>query len=162
LDAHSETLTNVFKDLFRRLEQIKDSEVTTEGTLKIYSDESSEANSGGPRKKKGIHIFSQKVFEERISLLTSFSGNSNYATLLNIAMAFLLLIGFQICFDSYFENGSFIPDTVMFFWAFQDFHIVLLIVLLMMAVHYLIVLLVQLVHHRNLSKIVYLPAYFAI
>jgi len=57
-------------------------------------------------------------------------------------MAFLILLGIQICFDEYFENGTFIPDTDMFFWVFSNFNIVLMIEAVLLMIHFTIVPLV--------------------
>lgn len=74
-------------------------------------------------------------------------------------MAFLILLGIQICCDEYFENGSFIPDTDMFFWVFSNFRTVLMMEGILAFAHLFIVPLVQIVHKFNLSKWQYIPLY---
>ncbi len=95
-------------------------------------------------------------------MLTEFDNNSNYRTLENIFMAFLILLGIQICFDEYFERGSFIPDLDMFFWVFSNLNVVLMTVACMCVVHFLIVPLVQIIDKYNLTACVHIPLYFII
>jgi len=70
----------------------------------------------GSKNKSELHhkkrkIFFQKHFVERDSMLTfKEGGDTGIRTLESIFIAFLMLLGIQICVDQYFESGSFIPD----------------------------------------------------
>jgi hypothetical protein len=82
-------------------------------------------------------IFSYKVFTERPSLLTN--SGSGFRTLENIFIAFLILLGVQICVDEYFETGSLLPDLNMLFWVFAKLDKVFQTTISLFIIHIMIV-----------------------
>jgi len=106
-------------------------------------------------------IFSHKVFIERESLLTFKTGrDTGIRTLENIFIAFLILLGIQICVDEYFYHGNFLPDFQLFYWAFSKSEVAWVAWFSMCAVSLLVIPLVQLMkNNKKLSYCVWLPIY---
>ncbi len=115
--------------------------------------------------KEHIHkkrkIFSQKVFVERESLLTtSPKTNSGIRTLESIFVSFLLILWVHITVDQYFETGSLLPDLRIFYYAFSKPEYTYPPLFLIYFISFMIVPLVVVIsQNRNVRWCLYLPFY---
>lgn len=137
---------------------MKTRQVTDNGDIIDDGGDENKKKSALGRHSNRKKIFSQKVFKERESLLTVHEGQeSGIRTLENIFIAFLILLGLQVCFDNYFDNGKILPEFDLFYWAFGKPNIVYPAVFLMYLISFLTVPLIQSVKNYKLSYCSYVP-----
>eukprot|EP00347_Sterkiella_histriomuscorum_P008862 403343458 len=152
-------ITQTLDSLIERVNELKTIKLNQDGS--ILNDQAS----GGSNQQTNLRkkLFSQKIFHERDSLLTyTNGGEQGFRTLENIFIAFLILLGVQICVDEYFENGNIFPDLQLFYWVFGKFDKVIYTLITMYLISFTSVLVIQQVKNRKLSYLIYIPIYFTI
>ncbi|CDW73192.1 mboat family protein [Stylonychia lemnae] len=156
LSSHKKVVNSALDDLVKRIDLLKIAPINQDGSIQQV-DQFEKAQQKAKLNKK---VFSQKIFVERDSLLTEGDkSDANFRTLENIFIAFLALLGIQICVEEYFENGNFFPGLDLFYWVFGQFGTVLCTLGTIYLVQLSAIFLVQMVHHNKLRAFVYIPMY---
>ena len=103
-------------------------------------------------------IFCQKVHKNRISLLNQMYQNEDVRTVYHIFIAtmFVMILGEML--DTYFNKG-FLIDLSLFAYVFGDMTSVVKYWFFMAGLTFLIIPFVQLIVHKNLRPITWVPIY---
>ena len=142
--------------LLNRLSTIKEASINHDGTLAGIDLNSSRQEDERHKSKP----FAYKVFKQRESLLSNHLTGSGFRTLENIFIAFLILLGFHICINEYFDRGSFVPDLETFFYAFGQLPKVCMTTFSTYGVHLFVVPLVQMIKaNKGMHWIIYMTLY---
>ena len=120
----------------------------------------SEINSEVQVKKPELRnrIFCQKVHKTRTSLLIQMYQNENVRTVYHIFIATMFVMILGEILDNYFNKGVLI-DLSLFVFVFGDMTHVVQFWFFMAVLCFLIIPFVQLIVHKKLSPLVWLPIY---
>ena len=120
----------------------------------------SEINSEVQVKKPELRnrIFCQKVHKTRTSLLIQMYQNENVRTVYHIFIATMFVMILGEILDNYFNKGVLI-DLSLFVFVFVDMTHVVQFWFFMAVLCFLIIPFVQLIVHKKLSPLVWLPIY---
>lgn len=118
---------------------------------------------GISKKKKERPIFSEKIFEQRDSLLTESTQKGKEAhTVFNIFVAILILIFLKMSVHDIFHKGYSFIDLTLIYNLFRDLRLMWVYWLPNFAFSFIIVVFVKVIITFKLSHQVYLPIYLVI
>eukprot|EP01138_Halocafeteria_seosinensis_P012375 gb/GECG01012645.1/.p1 GENE.gb/GECG01012645.1/~~gb/GECG01012645.1/.p1 ORF type:complete len:486 (+),score=64.59 gb/GECG01012645.1/:1-1458(+) len=105
------------------------------------------------------HLFFEKTFEKRESLLTDMLDSSpNYKTLYNISVSVMMWMMVNMMVDAYLKDGT-VMDFSFLVWGFSGADDVVRVWLAMFVAAFLIVPFVQLINSFDIPLLVWGPVY---